>query len=1224
MPPPHFSTNIGGSSQQPAQSSSHPSVSDLPKSLRSYSKDALQNIQTALTTEDEVIAQSTSVKAFQSIQKLVDSTDLHYNVENDTNKGSFPRNRVTSSEGPGAATGTNGEGSQVSIGKLVSTVIDAALFDFFNDHMDQYSHSKRLLLIYFLHALRPVLDPRCVVLEWWDVLLRPMLKNPNCKVVASRKAQQLVIWAMTATPSSAYVDEPSPTAVWPRPDQSATVAAASPRTGRKSGDAPYPASSTRSISQSRSSEDGEARFSALFSTPSKKTGLSDPLRRFTQRIFDLYTSEASSASLKIAEDDEIREIEESDEEGEDGGGIDSIQASPSPSPSPGSKGNNGAVAGVDLDQVGPTWKGNLEAIILTFGEERPKPFFHHLSESFLDPQSRIPILLLLTIFFRLSSLHAYYVVATPFVRLLVLSLQLDTSKTSTSLGVLALVTLIPHCPNWLASGGAGGIPALLSIFARIVDWKKLIPGWEERTSSSTGPEAEEEHEWQQVERLSKRLQLRKGLEWKRLESNYDAAQTQRPNAEMLFTVLYGIFPCNVIRFLRAPIDYLRKAEYQSPFLADWDDIIDENAIQQKSAPILRHHILHPALVEMDAEREISDTQRWKDHDTASTTADCASLYVGNAEASVSSWNLLASYNVHTRFMQPRSASGSSFGADPTLAATLFAGDQLGRRIDTSDETLGTQGKPRPFRIRQRSASESRGRIGKNLLQANFINNTLVPQRRETSVHFSPELNDGEGSVFTSPRLPSTLDRRGYQDDTLRNHVALRSGIPLSKMRSNSGIDTPSRAGPSRSFSSGLVRSFNAPQPTLTSTVMSPSRSTGPSSGLTHSVNASISGPPSPAIELVQGSKDDVGSLSLTMSPLANGEREILGSPAISLGSSPIVTKRDKLAYLQQENMQLRNELNYEIGQKDQLLQHIGTIHRNRVKDTVLEEELQNLYHLVKSQKFQIKTLKDDLEKSKGEAQSSKSRQKKWEADIFAKSKLLREEKKACGNEIRTLKIAKEDREELIEKLERQVDENAGELFELREKVKSDAKKVKAIREYEEKIKRLETCLRIWNEDMQVFEKQNGDMRRLLSRWEEMSMLVEAGEVELNAAKGRVGSLEREKDTWQRRAEEANQVIAQLAKRKDASKTLERLSSPALSASKGREEAEKMKMKKRIEELEVQLLDAKVREEQWQMSARSQKLQQEQQQPQARRDSHVSILPSEQDIAPLQLGEAIQD
>ncbi|EST08543.1 Guanine nucleotide binding protein (G-protein), alpha subunit [Kalmanozyma brasiliensis GHG001] len=60
----------------------------------------------------------------------------------------------------------------------------------------------------------------------------------------------------------------------------------------------------------------------------------------------------------------------------------------------------------------------------------------------LRPMARV----LLT-FLRLYPIHAYHITSTALPRMLILSLQLDTSTTCVSLGVTALIMLIPHIPN---------------------------------------------------------------------------------------------------------------------------------------------------------------------------------------------------------------------------------------------------------------------------------------------------------------------------------------------------------------------------------------------------------------------------------------------------------------------------------------------------------------------------------------------------------------------------------------------------------------------------------------------------------------------------------------------------------------------------------------------------------------------------------------------------------
>lgn len=1228
MPPPHFSStaaaNAGSGGAGGGQQAGHPpSLNDLPKPQRQLVRDALQHIRASLVTGDNAPSPTnrTTTAAYDAIRKLISDPILQPSEETSaahTSASGRATNKATgSSDGPEIDATTALNEADV-IGKHVNNIISAALSRIFSDEMDQDSRPLTQLLISFLHALHPILDPICVVLEWWDVLIRPVLKNPHCNPSIVRKAHVLVIWAMRSTPSTAYVDEQAPSAIWPPPPQSATAAEMS-RTSRRPGDAPYPVTSTRAASQSRSSEDGDARRTALFSTTLLHAGSMDPFRRFTQRIFDMYTSEASSTGVQEIEDDDIKEVAvddpSPDEKDHDPLDKDVMTRETSDGP--------GRTESKSLElEVGPTWKGNLEAIILTFGEERPKAFFHHLSESFLEPSARIPILLLLTIFFRISSLHAYHIVSTPFVRLLILSLQLDTSKTSAALGSFALATLIPHIPNWIANGGAGGLPALLSILARIIDWRKLGPQWEERTSALLGPDGQEAEEWAQVQRISRRLQVRPEIDWKRLDTHFDTVSPPPPDAEKLFTFLYGIFPCNVIRFLRAPVDYLRKAEYESPFQADWDDILDETAVQNKAAPILRRHVVHPSLVDMDAESEISDKQRWRDHDAADITAECVCLHIGGHSDEPGAWlegrrvSLVDHLPSMLNFRAMSASTTSAMGMrDSHVQGALSAASARAGNVD--------DGQTPPRFYRKRSVSENLGNpasVGSPLFEP-----SSATRRRDLSVQ--PGQQAGR-TLLSSPRmLPFSQQSTLLGSDAdifLQNHVRLRYGLPVGgakaeRIGSDSQQGLLSRSSSARSH----LRTFNAARANLTSSLMSPTLSQQQLHQGAQARDDLVTSPvePASATELDSPASaaearktrgrsfgDSPGPHSLAVSPnsgrMASESRtlDLLDSPALGMDNVPQTRTRLKeevkqtIAYLKQENLQLRNELNYEIGQKDQMLRHIGRIHRDRIKDTVLEDERQNLYQTVRTLRAQLKSVRAAQERSKAEALTSKNRHASWENELNAKLKAFREEKKVWVNEVRQLQIVKEDHEALIAKLEGQLHDNANEVFELRELCKRDAKKVEAIHEYEDKLHRLEDCLRMWDDDMRRFEKQRREMDIMASQYEELAMLLEATEEDQRRAEQRAAAATSQSEKLERQLYAAREAVER--QKKPGLSMFDSIEQTDMarrgSQSRAQDNEEKARLRVRIEELEAALLDAKARQEEWQMGELMRRLQHERQ------------------------------
>ena len=1256
MPPPHFQSTAANASNASSSSQANltSQISDLPKTQKQLVRDALQFIRQSLISNDAVPSPTnkTTTAAYDAIRKLISDPVLQANDESATSQTSAGnRSRNTASTGIVNAESTSTallEATQLR--KQVGSIITNTLSRIFSDEMDQDSRPLIQLLVSYIYALHTILDPKCIVLEWWDVLIRPVLKDPHCNPSIARKAHQLVVWVMKSTPSSNYIDEPAPRAVWPAAPQSA-IAAEHTRLPRQPGAAPYPVSSTRAPSTSRSSEDGDARRNALFSTKiNYGKATVDPLRRFTERIFDLYTLEASSTGMRDIEDDDIREV-----------------AIDQPSPSEEypmeeldkqvheRKAANAQQVGnksLELDVVS-TWKGNLEAIILTFGEEKPKAFFHHLSESFLEPSSRIPILLLLTIFFRISSLHAYHVVSTPFVRFLIMSLQLDTSKTAAALGAFALSTLIPHIPNWIANGGAGGLPALLSVLARIVDWRKLGPKWEDRENALLDEEGKEIEEWAQVQRISRRLNVRSDIQWKRLGTDSDNIAPGAPDAERLFTFLYGIFPCNVIRFLRGPVDYLRKAEYETPFQADWDDIIDEIAVQNSSAPILRRHVLHPSLVDMDAESEITDKQRWREHDSADITAECVCLYIGGHLEDQELWHQSRRPSIIDHIpslLKYRNSSGSASSIGGFNNHRIASG--LVQAVNAIASNEAYDGSQTPVRFyRKRSVSENLGRRGS--VESPLVQQHAAGRKRDLSAQ--PGQHAGT-AMFTSPKMvpfsPQSSFHTNEADIFLQNHVRLRYGHGTDRTPSGSAGDSLSRSSSIHSH----LKTFNIARTNLASTLMSPTSSQQPlgpdlatttkDSNITSPIEDTSVEANSPTnqsrrstMSLSKDAKNEnmspnvfhpITSPSFANRMITSSTNDLLGSPALGMEISKQTRSvlkeevKQTIAYLKQENLQLRNELNYEIGQKDQMVRHIGRIHRDRIKDTVMEEERQNLYATLRSLRIQLRNIRSTQELSKVETIASKNRHASWENELNAKLKAFREEKKVWANEVRQLQIVKEDYEALIQKLEGQLHDNANEVFELRQQCKKDAKKVAAIEQYEEKMKKMEECLRLWDDDMIKFDKQRSQIEEMSNRYEELAMLLDATEADRRRAENEEIKAKRQAEFTERELQATQALLERQIKAEQSlskQENAEESSTKNMSRARSQEDEEKGRLRERIQRLEEELLEAKAEREEWQMEQLWKRLKGEREEEERKVVPFDDASHADHDVAPFELGQS---
>ncbi|KAE9371861.1 hypothetical protein N431DRAFT_545974 [Stipitochalara longipes BDJ] len=101
----------------------------------------------------------------------------------------------------------------------------------------------------------------------------------------------------------------------------------------------------------------------------------------------------------------------------------------------------------------------------------------------------------------------------------------------------------------------------------------------------------------------------------------------------------------------------------------------------------------------------------------------------------------------------------------------------------------------------------------------------------------------------------------------------------------------------------------------------------------------------------------------------------------------------KVAYLQREIQLLRNDLNFERYLKQQHLSHIGQIRRRQIREARVEADTQNLINENRGLKSKIEEARRKNLQMKKESEKSKAHSRKWEADLSAKLRVLREEQK---------------------------------------------------------------------------------------------------------------------------------------------------------------------------------------------------------------------------------------
>lgn len=219
----------------------------------------------------------------------------------------------------------------------------------------------------------------------------------------------------------------------------------------------------------------------------------------------------------------------------------------------------------------------MSSVLIAFGALQPARFYFHVAE---ELGSGAAPLRLLVAFMQQHSLHIYRTTTTPLPAELVALMQHTDDAHVQALAITVLAMILPHTPLWVIHGGAGGLPALFHVYARTLSrWPVSVPDAE-------------------------------------------------PHARLLFTLLYGLFPCNTLLFLRGPARYLAERAYSGP--PGWEDDVECGRVLAESEAFLRVHAVHPLLLEFDETSEMQETRRWLHHDASDLMAMCSSLYLGRA------------------------------------------------------------------------------------------------------------------------------------------------------------------------------------------------------------------------------------------------------------------------------------------------------------------------------------------------------------------------------------------------------------------------------------------------------------------------------------------------------------------------------------------------------------------------------------------------------------------
>lgn len=216
-------------------------------------------------------------------------------------------------------------------------------------------------------------------------------------------------------------------------------------------------------------------------------------------------------------------------------------------------------------------------------------FFTELYRCFVHPSSRLQLLMLLSVYTSHLSFppHAPILAAHPLLQSLLHSLLLDNSSTVATILFTTLTKLLPILAVRASDHLKRILPFLLVALARGICWPTrrathhVLPEIDcllDDTALDRGVDMDSLED--EPDKLS--LPIREDIEWERLERTFDGRTTAAPSAHRYFTMLYYLFPCNVIRFLRWPVRYLIDVSFDTIYAVGWDVALDEDKIRSKA------------------------------------------------------------------------------------------------------------------------------------------------------------------------------------------------------------------------------------------------------------------------------------------------------------------------------------------------------------------------------------------------------------------------------------------------------------------------------------------------------------------------------------------------------------------------------------------------------------------------------------------------------------------
>lgn len=189
------------------------------------------------------------------------------------------------------------------------------------------------------------------------------------------------------------------------------------------------------------------------------------------------------------------------------------------------------------------------------------------------------------------------------------------------------------------------------------------------------------------------------------------------------------------------------------------------------------------------------------------------------------------------------------------------------------------------------------------------------------------------------------------------------------------------------------------------------------------------------------------------------------------------------------DVRLRSELRFELYMREQLLMHIGCLHRDRIAGTANEEEQQQLQDTIRMLRTQLQTLQAHMERQRSEMQAANARHMQWESELTTKLNTYRDERRGWMLRVQELEVELEKARSVTKSQADVISDLGARLFRADSDLKLAEPKFARLQKYDAAVHRLHGSLSEWEDKLTNMDIQRDEMNKLLWRFRAMELHV---------------------------------------------------------------------------------------------------------------------------------------